>query len=185
MSRWMLREMSLYCLKTCDMYRILLTVPNYLKWALLELEAKIISLPLTFKFVSNCQLYRRRPCAISRTCLAWDAVFKSYRGRVCSPTLTAGKTADDSQRGAPPCEKKKNLLYPQKTSSLPLSSRQILVTIMHFSHGGAKSGSDLQKDGRRECRPGWKVKGFILVWPLSYCHGWVYEEGSAWYIELH
>lgn len=111
----MLRETSPCRLKTRDTYRILLTVPNYLKRALFEHEAKIISLPLTFKFVSNCQLYRRRPCAISRTCLAQEAVFKSYRGRVCSPTLTAGKTADDSQRGAPPCEK--NLLYPQKTSS--------------------------------------------------------------------
>ena len=105
----MLRETSLYCLKTRDTYRVLLTVPDYLKRALFEHEAQIISLPLTFKFVSNCQLYRRRPCAISRICLARDAVFKSYRGRVCSPTLTAGKTADDSQRGAPPCEKKSAL----------------------------------------------------------------------------
>lgn len=60
------------------------------------------------------------------------------------PTLTAGKTDNNSQQGAPPYEK--NLLLPYKTSSLPFSSRQIVVTIMHFSHGGAKSGSELEED---------------------------------------
>lgn len=94
--------------------------------------------------------------------LAWHRKqFLKATGAACvrqpSPQAKQPTTASEAPRHV-----KKICSTLRRPLLLPLSSRQILVTIMHFSHGGAKSGSDLQEDGRGECRPGSTVKGFYF-----------------------
>lgn len=79
--------------------------------------------------------------------LAWhETNAAAIKAAVCLPTSTTKKHEEQPARRPATIKKKKKKgpPSPQETPALLLALSQLILSMMHFSHGGTKSGVDLE-----------------------------------------